>query len=70
MGTYNLSYYEILIHYALMMVVVIAGGVMHSMPIMLLGLPLFLFGILGYNPIYHAFGINHANKEGDLDEHE
>lgn len=69
MGTYNLSYYEVGMRYALMMLIVIVGGIMHSMPVMLLGLPLFLSGILGYCPIYHALGINHANKVGDLDEH-
>lgn len=69
MGQYNLSYYEVGIRYALMMVVVIIGGLMHSMPVMLLGLPFFLSGILGWCPIYQMFGINHANKECDLDEH-
>lgn len=69
MGTYNLSYYEVGMRYAIMMLFVIAGGVMHSLPLMLLGLPFFLSGILGWCPLYQMFGINHANSECDLDEH-
>lgn len=69
MGQYNLSYVEVGMRYALMMIVVIIGGLMHSIPVMLLGLPLFLSGILGWCPIYQMFGIDHANKVCDLDEH-
>lgn len=61
---YNLSYKEVLFRYLLMAVMVIAGGLMHSLPFMLLGLPFFLTGILGWCPLYAMFGINHAQKSG------
>lgn len=59
---YNLSYKEVLLRYALMAAMVIFGGIMHSLPLMLLGLPFFLTGILGWCPIYTMLGINHAHK--------
>jgi hypothetical protein len=59
---YNLSYKEVLLRYFLMMIVVITGGLLHSLPIMLLGLPFFLTGVLGWCPLYTMFGINHAAK--------
>lgn len=59
---YNLSYKEVLFRYLLMAVMVITGGLLHSLPLMLLGLPFFLTGILGWCPIYAMFGINHAHK--------
>ncbi len=62
---YNLSYPEVLFRYFLMAVMVILGGVLHSMPMMLLGLPFFLTGILGWCPIYTLLGINHAHKAGN-----
>ncbi|CAN5390260.1 hypothetical protein BH09BAC1_BH09BAC1_06820 [soil metagenome] len=61
---YNLSYTEVLFRYLLMAVMVIVGGVMGMLPIMLLGLPFFLTGILGWCPIYSALGINHAYNAG------
>lgn len=59
---YNLSYKEVLFRYLLMAAIVIVGGLLHSLPIMLLGLPFFLTGILGWCPLYAMFGINHAHK--------
>jgi hypothetical protein len=59
---YNLSYKEVLLRYFLMMIIVITGGLLHSLPIMLIGLPFFLTGVLGWCPLYTMFGINHAIK--------
>lgn len=59
---YNLSYKEVLFRYLLMAAMVIFGGLMHSLPLMLLGLPFFLTAILGWCPLYATFGINHAQK--------
>jgi len=61
---YNLSYTEVLFRYLLMAAMVILGGVTHSLPLMLLGLPFFLTGILGWCPIYSMLGINHAHQAG------
>lgn len=61
---YNLSYTEVLVRYALMAAMVIIGGLLHSLPIMLIGLPFFLTGILGWCPIYTMLGINHAHQTG------
>ncbi len=59
---YNLSYKEVLFRYLLMAAIVIAGGLMHSLPVMLVGLPFFLTAILGWCPLYAMVGINHAQK--------
>ncbi|MDX2002343.1 MAG: DUF2892 domain-containing protein [Chitinophagales bacterium] len=59
----NLNLYEIIGRYMLMMVLVITGGLLHSLPLMLLGLPFFVTGLLGWCPLYTAVGINHATKE-------
>ena len=64
---YNLSLNEIIMRYVMMMAVVIIGGIFHSLLIMVLGIPLFVTGLLGWCPIYQIFGINHAVKT-DKDE--
>ena len=59
---YNLSFYEVIGRYALMMLIVIIGGIMHSLPIMILAIPFFTTGLLGWCPLYQILGINHAVK--------
>ncbi len=61
---HNLSYKDVLFRYFLMAAMVITGGVLHALPVMLMGLPFFLTGILGWCPVYTVLGINHANKSG------
>lgn len=58
----NLSMVESYMRYALMMIPVIIGGLMGSLWIMLLGLPIFLTAISGYCPVYQVLGINHHNE--------
>jgi len=59
----NLSVKESCIRYALMMIFPIAGGLLHSLPLMILGIPVFLTAITGYCPIYDIMGIDHGKKE-------
>lgn len=58
----NLSMVEAYLRYALMMIPVIAGGLMGSLWVMLLGLPIFVTAITAWCPVYYALGINHADK--------
>jgi hypothetical protein len=60
---YNLSFYDVVGRYAIMMVVVILGGILHSLPVMLLALPFFATALLGWCPLYKMLGINHAVKD-------
>ena len=64
---YNLSFNEVIGRYALMMTIVIIGGFTGHISVMLLGIPFFLTGLLGWCPIYTVLGINHAVKT-DSDE--
>lgn len=59
----NLSIQEATFRYVIMMIFPIVGGLLGSLPIMLLGIPFFLTAILGYCPIYDALGIDHSGKE-------
>lgn len=61
---HNLNWYEVISRYMLMMLFVIIGGVTQSLWVMLIGLPLFITGLLGWCPIYYFLGINHAIKKG------
>lgn len=54
---------ESYMRYAIMMIPVIIGGLMGSLWIMLLGLPIFLTAISAYCPVYSVLGINHGEKE-------
>jgi hypothetical protein len=56
----NLNFGDIAIRYLLLMIVVIVGGVIQSLPVMALGVVIFLSAILGWCPVYQALGINHA----------
>lgn len=59
---YNLNLKEVMVRYAIMMLIIIIGGLMGNIWIMLLGMPVFLTAILGWCPIYQVLGINHAEK--------
>jgi hypothetical protein len=59
----NLSVKESVFRYVLMMIFPILGGLLGSIPLMILGIPFFLTGMLGYCPIYDAMGIDHSKKE-------
>jgi len=58
---HNLSIKDVYLRYVLMAFFVILGGVLHMIPVMLLGMPIFVTAILGWCPIYQAMGINHHN---------
>ena len=59
---YNLSLNEIIGRYFAMLLLVIIGGVMHSLLFMLIGMPFFITGLLGWCPVYQVLHINHAVK--------
>lgn len=61
-----MNFRDIAIRYAILMLIVIVGGVLQSLPLMALGVVVFLTAILGYCPILHALGIDHnMDKEED-----
>lgn len=55
----NMNFADIGVRYGLIMVVGIVGGILQSVPIMALAIPLFLTAILGYCPLYTLLGIDH-----------
>ncbi len=61
---YNLSFNEVIGRYVIMAAIVILAGVMVKPMLMLIGIPFFLTGLLGWCPLYTMLGINHSdNKE-------
>ena len=60
---YNMNFIDIGIHYALMMVFVIIGGVLQSFAWMGLGFAFFLVAITGWSPMFSILRINHCKKE-------
>ena len=61
-----MSFADIGFRYAMIMVVGIVGGILQSVPVMALAIPLFLTAILGYCPLYTLLGIDHnPDKDGD-----
>lgn len=60
---YNMSFTDIGIRYALMMIFVILGGVFQSFALMGLGFVFFLVAITGWCPLLYMLGINHCQKE-------
>ena len=62
---YNLSFNEVIGRYVLMAGIVILGGVLVKPWLMVLGVPFFLTGLLGWCPIYTALGINHAEDRSE-----
>jgi hypothetical protein len=63
---YNMNMVDIIFRYALLMVIVIIGGALQSIPIMLLGLPFFWSAILGWCPIFYILGINHHTAKSGM----
>lgn len=63
---HNMNMFDVILRYAMLMVIVIIGGALHSIPIMLLGLPFFWSAILGWCPIFHILGINHHTAKGGM----
>jgi hypothetical protein len=59
---HNMNMFDVIIRYAMLMVIVIVGGIFHSLPLMLLGMPFFFSAILGWCPIFHMLGINHHTQ--------
>lgn len=59
----NMSMKEAMTRYAIMIALVITGGLLHNVWIMAAGVPIFLFGLLGWCPINALLGINHAAEE-------
>lgn len=62
---YNMNFVDVIIRYAMLMVFGIVGGLLGSLPIMLIGLLFFFSAILGWCPVFHVLGINH-HKDGML----
>jgi len=65
---YNMNFFDIALRYTAMMIIVIIGGILHSIPVMLLGVPFFLSGILGWCPTFQMLGIDHGVQCWELDE--
>ncbi len=62
---HNMSITDVILRYAALMIIVIIGGALQSIPFMLLGLPFFWSAILGWCPAFWALGINrHTKKNG------
>jgi hypothetical protein len=59
---YNMNIFDIMLRYVMLMIMVIIGGALGSIPIMLLGLPFFWSAILGWSPIFYLLGINHHDS--------
>jgi hypothetical protein len=59
---YNMNIFDIMLRYVMLMILVIIGGALRSIPIMLLGLPFFWSAILGWSPIFYLLGINHHDS--------
>ncbi len=59
----NMNFADVFLRYMMLMITVIIGGVLHSLPVMLLGLGFFFAAISGWCPIFAALGINHDTKE-------
>ena len=63
---HNLSMIDVVLRYAALMIIVMIGGVLHSIPVMLLGLPFFWTAILGWCPVFWLMGINHHTKKNGM----
>lgn len=59
---HNMNFFDVIIRYAFLMIIVIIGGSLGSIPIMMLGMPFFWSGISGWCPIFYLLNINHAMK--------
>ncbi|MCP4439518.1 MAG: DUF2892 domain-containing protein [Aureispira sp.] len=65
--THNMNFFDIILRYAALMIIVIIGGALGSLPVMLLGMPFFFAAILGWCPIFAALGINNHKGAMDID---
>lgn len=63
---HNMNMFDVILRYALLMVIVIIGGALGSIPVMLLGLPFFWSAILGWCPLFYALGINHHTANNGM----
>lgn len=59
---YNLSFVDIALRYALIMVLGILFGVTLFYPLIVLAVMVFISAVTGICPIYSVLGINHASK--------
>ncbi len=60
---YNLSFLDISIRYAIIMVLGIIFGVTQFYPLIVLAILVFISAVTGMCPIYKMMGINHAEGE-------
>ncbi len=63
---HNMNMFDIILRYAILMIIVIIGGALGSIPIMLLGLPFFWSAILGWSPLFYILGINHHDAKNGM----
>jgi hypothetical protein len=63
---YNMNMFDIILRYAMLMIIVIIGGALGSILIMLLGLPFFFSAILGWSPLFYILGINHHDAKNGM----
>lgn len=64
--SYNMNFFDVILRYSILMILVIIGGAIQSVPFMLLGLPFFWSAILGWCPLFHFLGINHHTRENGM----
>lgn len=62
MFTYNLSFIDIGVRYAIMMVLMILAGVTTNLLFVYLGVLVFLTAILGWCPLYSMIGFRTRNE--------
>jgi len=63
---HNMNMIDVILRYSVLMLFVILGGVLGSIPVMLIGLPFFWSAILGFCPIYWVLGINRHTVENGM----
>jgi hypothetical protein len=63
---HNMNMFDVILRYAALMIIVIIGGALGSIPIMLLGLPFFWSAVLGWSPLFYLLGINHHNAKNGM----
>jgi hypothetical protein len=60
---YNMGFNDIIIRYAIMLLLGIVGGLTQQLWLMMLVVPVFLFAITGWCPIHAILGRNTAEEK-------
>lgn len=60
---YNMNFYDIALRYAIGYLIIMAGTLTQQLPLVLLGVPFLMVGLLGICPVFKVLGIDHNNFE-------